>query len=184
MSAIKSAKDVETVKRFLSCDLDVYRNPFARRSVRSPRAMIFGGTANPSDLLNDPTGARRFWIVVSDRVNVELLREQRDQIWAQAKALHLAGEQHWLTDEEGALLVEAQRPHTACDPWEEDVLRFAAGEASVSVRDVLKECLSFATKDIEQREQNRVAAILRKAGWTSYRSGGYARWRAPNQLPL
>jgi predicted P-loop ATPase len=110
--------------------------------------------------------------------------EQRDQIWAQAVALHHAGEQHWLTEEEENLLRDAQQPHTASDAWEENVLSYVKGQKSVSAKEVLVQCLDFEMKDIGQRETNRIAFILRKNGWMNYRSTGCMRWRAPDQLSI
>lgn len=179
MSALRSSKDIEAVKRFLSCAVDIYRSPYARRATRSPRSSIFGATANPSDILNDPTGARRFWVMTSNSVNTDLLTMQRDQIWAQAIALYQEGEKHWLNEEEEAQLAEIQKTFTESDAWEDSIIGFLRREDDTSVKEIMTECLEFEIGDITRADQMRVAHILRKHKWCKRISHGSARWSRP-----
>ena len=55
--------EVESVKDYLSCQIDRYRPPYARSDVAVPRQNIFVGTTNADVYLHDTTGNRRFWPV-------------------------------------------------------------------------------------------------------------------------
>lgn len=55
--------DRDTLKNFISKQVDTYRKAYARNTTDTPRTCIFIGTTNEKDFLNDPTGARRFWPV-------------------------------------------------------------------------------------------------------------------------
>jgi predicted P-loop ATPase len=94
----------DQLKGFLSRATDDYRPPYARVSSPWPRRCVFVGTTNdPGYLRRDPSGYRRFWTVGCTTVDIDGLRQDRDQLWAEAVARFKAGEQWWLTDEEGAL---------------------------------------------------------------------------------
>ena len=60
LQATKRAKDVETIKSFITSRADVYRAPYGRRTEQRPRRCVLAGTSNPIDFLTDRTGNRRF----------------------------------------------------------------------------------------------------------------------------
>lgn len=60
LQATKRAKDVETIKSFITSRADTYRAPYGRRTEQRPRMCVMAGTSNPVDFLTDKTGNRRF----------------------------------------------------------------------------------------------------------------------------
>ena len=60
LQATKRAKDVETIKSFITSRVDTYRAPYNRRTEQRPRVCVLAGTSNPTDFLTDQTGNRRF----------------------------------------------------------------------------------------------------------------------------
>lgn len=60
LQATKRAKDVETIKSFITSRVDTYRAPYNRRTEQRPRMCVLAGTSNPVDFLTDKTGNRRF----------------------------------------------------------------------------------------------------------------------------
>lgn len=90
-------------KRFFSLREDQFRPPYGRKPKRFPRRCVFAGTVNPEEYLSDPTGERRHWPITVGEINLEALKRDRDQLWAQAVALYKAGEQWHLTPEESAI---------------------------------------------------------------------------------
>ena len=60
LQATKRARDVETIKAFITSRVDTYRVPYGRRTEQRPRMCILCGTSNPTDFLTDRTGNRRF----------------------------------------------------------------------------------------------------------------------------
>ena len=76
--------DVETVKKFITTTHDRYRPAYGRHAVDKPRTCVFGGTTNSKDYLPDSTGNRRFWPIHCEAINISGLRQDRDQLWAEA----------------------------------------------------------------------------------------------------
>lgn len=95
LSGMRTA-DMRDVKHFLTIEVDNYRPLFGRSTVNRPRRVVFIGSTNEYNYLTDPSGARRFWPVPCKTVDIKLLREKRDQLWAEAVQLYSAGEQWWI----------------------------------------------------------------------------------------
>lgn len=58
--ATKRAKEIESVKAFITSQVDVIRPKYGRETQRRPRRCIFIGTTNDINFLTDTTGNRRF----------------------------------------------------------------------------------------------------------------------------
>jgi predicted P-loop ATPase len=103
--------DLNHVKAFLSRQVDKYRPAYARRVVDFPRQCIVVGTVNGqvTGYLKDLTGNRRFWIVRVGKIDWLYIDENRDQLWAEAKARYDAGERWWFDDEEEQHLITEQQ---------------------------------------------------------------------------
>lgn len=67
LKALKSAKDSETIKAFLTSRYDTYRAPYARRSTQRPRMCVFAGTTNNMNVFVDKTGNRRFLPIITNK---------------------------------------------------------------------------------------------------------------------
>lgn len=80
------------------------RKPHQKAFRSIPRLCAFAASANPSDILTDPTGSRRY-ICVRLKGAIDVSRSlQYDQLMAQAVAALHAGERYWLNSEEEAEL--------------------------------------------------------------------------------
>jgi predicted P-loop ATPase len=165
LSRVEAAR----AKAFISQQMDRFRLPYGRRTIRFKRQCVFFGTTNKDDWLKDETGGRRFWPVRCTFVDAEALKRDRDQLWAEALQSYRAGDPWWL--DEPDLVKEAMEEQGARyseDPWREDVLQYADGCESVSIR----ECLDRIGIEVARRDQtmaNRVARILLSAGWERYK---------------
>jgi hypothetical protein len=95
--------DVDKVKAFLSKTNDRGRWVYERRVQDYPRTCIIVGTTNPKNYLIDETGNRRFWPVVCGVVptakiingvshaDLAWMKQNRDQLWAEALRLYYSG---------------------------------------------------------------------------------------------
>ena len=91
MSAMGKA-EVTAVKAFISSKVDRYRPAYARTIDEFPRQCVLVGTTNENTYLKDRTGNRRFWpIPVKQPIKTSWLARWRDQLFAEAYALYLAG---------------------------------------------------------------------------------------------
>ncbi len=106
---------VDLMKNMLSAQTDTYRPSYGRTRERFPRTAVMVGTANPTDILKDPTGNRRFWLVnaytserrMYDRAwlgdNIEQLVAEAYACWTKHQSSPSERTQWWLTTAERGL---------------------------------------------------------------------------------
>lgn len=160
------------IKAFLTSPVDTYRPPYGRSVEVIPRSNVIVGSTNEAQFLNDPTGDRRFWCVQVGRVDLETLARERDQLWAEAVAAFEGGEGWWLSREAEDARSDAAEEHRIVDPWEEVVRDWLSGLTPHELRDltskrILSGPLRLPIDRVTAREQQRLAAIMRRLGWTN-----------------
>ena len=102
---------LDSVKAFISRATDRFRPPYGTHPITRPRQSVLAGTINPSDaFLKDDTGNVRFWPMTCTKIDLEALRQDRDQLWAEAVHRYRAGECWWIQDDE---TIEAAREEQA-----------------------------------------------------------------------
>ncbi|MEH2467507.1 VapE domain-containing protein [Nostoc sp.] len=167
---IYKKKDISAFKKFLSNTVDPFRIPYEREIKEHPRACLLVATSNEQELLNDPTGNRRFFIVpVLKEIPIEELIRERDLIWAAANQLYQMGHRWWLTPAESLQQAEANKDYQTSDPWEEKVLAFVRGRDWVTTHDILFTALDIETGRQDIMSQKRVAAIMKINAWGKQR---------------
>ena len=65
--ATKKAKELESIKSFLTSRADNYRPPYNRRTESRKRVCVFIGTTNSDHFLTDRTGNRRFLPLIANK---------------------------------------------------------------------------------------------------------------------
>lgn len=172
LDSMARARNQTAVKAFISRQVDDFRPPYARSTVAVPRTSVFVGTTNEDDFLTDSTGNRRYWPIsgCNKTIDIDLLREWRDQLWAQAVQLYRDGEQWFLTDEEETRLTEKLRDHEKLDPWHEAIAAFVEGKAQVRTLEVLTH-LQVPRERQTRAEDMRVAHTLKLLGFRAARVG-------------
>jgi putative DNA primase/helicase len=196
--------DVSRIKAFLSRTTDRYRPPYERYVVTVPRQCVFAGTVNPDTYLRDETGNRRFWPLRCGDIDLDGLRRDRDQLWAEAVARYRAGAPWWIEDR--ALVAEAsaaQEERYQGDAWDARIERWLICErrpvnvgfgqhedwqdryvprarplTDVSVGEVLEGALGIEAAKWTRADQMRVGAFFRARKWVKYRAKTPPReWR-------
>lgn len=164
-------QDVENVKSFLSTDVDKYRPPYGTKDLPFPRSCIFMGTTNDSNYLRDPTGDRRFYPIVCTRADFDWIVANRDQLWAEAMAAHVAGEPHHIARGSVALAMsqEVQEEKRIQDPWLEPIRAVIDrnGYNCATINSVL-DIVKMDIDKITRAHRDRAASVLRALGWTSH----------------
>jgi hypothetical protein len=185
--------DLERVKAFLSTRSDKFRPPYGRHSATFPRSCIFAGSSNDETPFTDPTGNRRFWPVRCVRIELDRLRKDRDQIWAEALVRYRAGAPWWLeTRELNEAATQAQNQRYLPGIWDEQILNWCddpqprakrdedhgpSGDVSwelpfdsthdaVTVYDVLTHGLGKTLDKFGSGDVMQVVNCLRHNGWT------------------
>ena len=93
--------EVETIKLYISKQVDRFRPAYGRRTQEFPRQCIFIGSTNETQFLRDTTGNRRFWVVDTPNEPVRDFREDLTpevvrMVWAEAVEIYHKGEKLYL----------------------------------------------------------------------------------------
>lgn len=183
MTSLKSA---EQIKAFLSSSSDKFRQSYARNPKNHDRRCILVGSTNKEQVLNDPTGSRRFWVIpTASRINIELLKEHLEQIWAQAYAYYSEDIPHYLNEDMEALRVQQSGRHQMENRFSDLVPQITEFYASVPRPSgiTLNEIFTFLDGKVgegqdgktgERRgfakptnsERRELSACLKSVGWT------------------
>ena len=192
--------EVSRIKAFLSRTVDRYRPPYDRYVVDVPRQCVFAGSVNPDTYLRDETGNRRFWPVRCGRIDLDALRRDRDQLWAEAVVRYRDGAIWWIDDRdlidaayaeqearvhpdawhaliERWLVFEKQRVNRGYggfDDWRTEEIERAQPLTDVSVGEILQQAIGIEAGRWTRGDQMRVTAYLKANGWEKYqvRTGG------------
>lgn len=182
MGAIARSEE-KRQKSFLSRRVDEFRPPYGRRDVKMPRQLVFAGTTNEWEWNKDPTGGRRFWPVSCGDLNLDGLRQAREQMFAEALAYYDAGTRYWPTQEEQANLfdpeqLKREQQESLVDALHDWVYsQYADFSIATAAMDGLKLDASKLTRDL----QTRIGTALRKLGCTKVekRNGMTRFWYKP-----
>ena len=162
--------DREHVKAMLSRTTDRGRLAYARTQSEAPRRFIFVGTSNGSDYLQDETGNRRFWPVEVQAFDLDKLRADRDQLWAEAAARDELGDAIRLDPAlwKAAAIEQEARLAINSDPFTEELDDHLGGRtgriASGDVWTLLGIDAGRRTPELNRR----MGAAMRAIGWKRY----------------
>lgn len=169
-----SRADLSRVKAFITSVKDTYRPSYGRTVVDFYRQCIFAGTINPGDVgyLTDPTGARRFWpIILTTKIDFKMVREERDQLWAEAVVRYRKNEP-WHLNDPKLLKVAAKEAEERREihPWEAHFQKWLTEhdrtKRGVTIEELLTKAVDMP-KDRQGRHAHTEAGkALRAIGWT------------------
>ena len=160
--------EIEGVKAFISSQVDRYRPSFGRNEVEMPRQCVFAGTTNAEEYLADATGARRFHPVRTGELDLDALRRDRDQLWAEAVAMFDAGETWWMSRDVSEAAAEEADARYVRDPWEATVERLLRSPVHQANGVTNEDCLAACGLDVALRNKGhsiRMGNILKRMGW-------------------
>lgn len=178
LSAMSKA-ETTTLKAFITRRTERYRPSYGRREVIQPRQCVFIGTTNADCYLKDATGGRRFWPVKCGSIDIEALRADRDQLFAEAVHLFNAGEKWWPDrDFEIKHIKPEQKARFVVDPWQEKIAEFLRGRERVTAWQIARDALFIETARISHRDSYRITDVLASLGWRLQRSHG-VNWYIP-----
>ncbi|MCA0339748.1 MAG: hypothetical protein LCH99_08425 [Proteobacteria bacterium] len=161
--------EVERMKAFASRDVDRARMSYGRFSEARGRQTIFVGTTNEQKYLKDRTGNRRFLPVKTAEIDLEALRRDRDQLWAEACKLEAQGESIVLPQELWAVAAVEQEERLEDDPWLEKLTivrgRATGDEVRAYTTELLGELLAIPIERQHNGHGKRLTALMRELGW-------------------
>ncbi|WP_441232687.1 VapE domain-containing protein [Bradyrhizobium sp. 1200_D9_N1_1] len=174
-----SRAEVSRIKAFISRTADRFRPPYGNRIIESHRSCVFWGSTNSDDYLKDATGGRRFWPIKVGKIDIDSLKRDREQLWAEAKRLYDAGVHWWLSGAE--IMGEAEEQQSSRyvgDPWDAAIERYVADRDEVTIEQVLRDGLGIEIIRCTQVEMTRAARCLKILGFNRHqrRSGDKRHW--------
>ena len=144
---------------------DTYRPSYGRISKTFARMCVFSATTNAYDWNTSDHGARRFWPVACGNIDSELIKELREQWFAEAMVRVERGEPWWDVPNEAAIAEQQLREPE--DVWKNMISEYLDGrEGGVTSEEILTHCLMISDRaKWDQRMKTRVASVMRQLGW-------------------
>lgn len=190
LSAFTKAREVESIKAFMTRQFDNYRTPYAELAEDRPRRCIFlGSTNNPTPLV-DATGNRRFYPITTHSDGYYIAdheQEIRDyilQCYAEAVAKRKTNDMPNYARPELVQAYRAAQEDAAQDDWRigaiEQYLAEQPEGAFVCVRELMRECLSSDSErplDPTPRDSKDISIIMsRMKGWEKDSTRRYTQY--------
>lgn len=165
--------DATLIKKKLSQKTDRYRPVHAKQVIDVPRSCVFVGTTNQSEYLKDETGGRRFWPVLCSKIDIEYIKENREQLFAEAvHELNNGATWHEVPDETKA----EQEIRREVDPWEEIIasslnqenfIQVGQSQKLITTNNIAMYVLNIPIERYDKRVANRIGKCLRVVGYTA-----------------
>jgi predicted P-loop ATPase len=156
------------IKQFLSERSDSFRKPYGKQVVTIPRSFILVGSTNKREFLLDETGNRRFWVIeLNEKINIDWVKANRDQIWAAAVAAYLANEPIYLNELEQEMSNRQNKQFEKEDIWHPVIAEWVTkrGSKPFTMAEIVSSALSKEVKQMNNLDQARVSQILQQLGY-------------------
>lgn len=179
MGTAKKA-DIDVLKAFLTRQEDRARPAYGVEVKSWPRQCIFVGTTNMDEYLKDETGNRRFWPVkCTGTIKVDEIKNDRDQLWAEALVCFNAGEKLYLEDDIKTVAEIEQSARIWTDELDNKVAEFLDAQNPIENDGDLNIYAGFAMSELFERlphsgqnrgsldgsMQHRLGKILKNRGF-------------------
>ena len=146
----------------------MYRPAYARYEVNQKRQVVFCGTTNELEIFKDSEN-RRYYPIPLVSLELERIKADRDQIWAEAKEYYNSGEPWHLIPTEATDLAEYQAPYKATDTWLEAIESSTCLVQPLTLKDICEKVLKLDPSQQNRAVLMRLAGILSGAGWKKQR---------------
>lgn len=165
-----SASDQNTLKAFITRQVDSGRLSYERKVCDVPRSCVFFATTNEEKFLQDQTGNRRFWPVRCTKVDPSGLASIREQLWAEACLREAQGETIALDSSLYEAATDVQEAHREDDPYF-DILEPELGDREGWI--LLRDVYTLLKLDVGEKRVNiarRIAFVMQQLGWKKQRT--------------
>ena len=183
--------EASRIKVFTSRAVDRFRPPYGRRVIECPRESVFAGTVNQQTWNKDETGGRRFWPIVCGAIDIESLKRDKAQLWAEALTRYNEPGTTWWLDDAAVVResAEQQEGRYDADPWQdiiapwldsprqrfltntEPLEPFTTTRDSTNALEVLLHAIGKRQYDITLADHARIGRSMRALRWNRRRVG-------------
>jgi len=163
--------EVQSMKAFLSREVDRVRLPYQRTTKEFPRQSIFIGTINPeadNQYLRSTTGNRRYWCVAVRDIKLDELSIDRDQLFAEAYIYYANKEVLFLDSKE--LFQEGvaeAKIREVRDSWAECIEDYLENNniCECTITELYEKAIGGKLQYFRRSEASRIANIVSKLGF-------------------
>jgi predicted P-loop ATPase len=163
---------------------DSYRASYGRHVEDHPRTAIFAATSETDDYLQDTRGRRRFWPLRCKEIDLDGLRAQREQIFAEAVQRYRGGASWWQVP--GSADAE-QLERATPDLWSDAVIDYVTELWAETTRTgrriditsarILKDAIDLPLARQTDSEKRRIARIMRENNWVQIKDSSGRKWK-------
>jgi putative DNA primase/helicase len=182
-----SRRDHSHVISTITTRTDRYRIKYGHFDEDHPRKCVFAATSETDDYLPEMRGYRRYWPLRCKDINLNALRQQREQIFAEAVRAYRQGASYHAMPKDTT--AEEQRSRTTEDLWTEDVLMYCnqramAGHPVHPAKILMDSKIEMRRVDMDHAAKLRVSNILKAHGWIPKLVDNQRMWVKPRSPDL
>ena len=171
------SREIEHVKAFVTRTHEEWVPKYKEFSIKFPRRLVFIGTTNNEEFLADETGNRRWLPLRVGAVNLEGIKADLAQLWAEGAARFAEGGVQFKAAQKLAESVHGE--HTISDPWEDPVRAWLAegvfgedgvggrtnGQTLFKITALMQGALGIDVRQLARRDELRAGRVLRQLGY-------------------
>lgn len=164
LDQLRKAEDT-LIKKKLSCRVDRYRPSYGRVTQDFPRTCIFVGTTNTDKYIKDTTGGRRYWPIKIELCDIDYIKANRDQFYAEAVELYKQGNTYHEVPESAK---DEQENRRESHPWEEvigDYLKKNPHVSQMRSIDVWTDVFIGDVTRLDQKILNQISKSMQGLKW-------------------
>jgi predicted P-loop ATPase len=164
MRGVRTA-EIERLKAFITRTHERWIPKYMEFATNYPRRAIIVGTTNDEDFLPLDTEHRRWLPIKTQGVEVERIKEDRDQLWAEAAILYTIDGIAWRGMD--ALAAPARLEAQGNDIWEPLLAEWLRNNGALYHRTyvLLTAALGLDPRTVSRVQELRMAKLMRKMGW-------------------
>ena len=177
-----AGRDIEGLKAWISQRTEEWTPKWKEFGTSFDRRCIVVGTTNETELLDDPTGERRWLPITTGDVDVPGIERNREQLWAEGAVRFRVSGIAWQDAER--LARDEHRRYKVTDAWLDAIADWADrfpvprpgempsaaknGAREFSLQEVASEALAVPIRDLPRRDQLRIGKHLRALGFAKF----------------
>ncbi len=167
--------DKHALKVDLSKTDDYFRAPWGRVTERRPRGFVYVLTSNEEAFLSSSQdGLRRMWpVMCRDAIDIEWVRENRDQLLAQGVALHARNERWWWDRGKEPPALLARQGAAVSEDFLDDAVEGIVADADnrkrgyVTLTEAKRQAEALAGVQLNSAQAQHLIGIMTKHGMSS-----------------
>lgn len=162
-------QNLDVLKRVVSCQTDRLRVSYGKESQDFDRTAILVGTTNRDEYLVDDTGNRRFLPIKITKVDLDYVREHREQVFAEAFQYYKDNIKTWWVIPKELLIntQETRKVQTVSDDYAEHIKNYLDLKLIInpSVIDIWQNLFKQDLAKLTQKNRNDISRALRQLGY-------------------